>query len=114
MTGPAGASKPTAKPTKKPTPTPKPAAKIVSFSASPKAATVGESVSFSYQFINGTDCTISFDDGSGPQSCPSSGGTGSVAHAFDSAGTYNVVLEIGGSGGSDTAVETVVVTDVAP
>ena len=35
-------------------------------------------------------------------------------HVFDSGGTYNVVLNISGPGGSDTAVRTVVVVDVSP
>ncbi|HSS36563.1 MAG TPA: hypothetical protein VLR93_09820 [Patescibacteria group bacterium] len=108
--------KPTAKPTKKPkpTPAPEPAPRITSFDASPPAATAGEAVSFSYQFSHGTGCAISFDDGSGTQNCPASGGSGSVTHAFESGGTFNVVLNISGPGGSDTAVRTVVVVDVSP
>ena len=108
--------KPTAKPTKKPkpTPAPEPAPRITSFDASPPAATAGEAISFSYQFSHGTGCAISFDDGSGTQNCPASGGSGSVNHAFESGGTFNVVLNISGPGGSDTAVRTVVVVDVSP
>lgn len=106
---PAPTPKPTPKPTKKPTPTPKPAANISSFDAAPPSAGVGESVTFSYQYTHGTSCSISFSDGSGPQPCPLSGGSDSLSHAFDSADTYNVVLEIGGPGGPDTKTVTVVV-----
>ena len=107
--------RPTPKPTKRPTPTPKPAAHITAFGASPASAAINEVVTFSYSFTHATGCVISFDDGSGTQSCSASGdGSNSITHSFDAASTYHVVLTIDGAGGSDTQPVTVVVADAAP
>ncbi len=111
---PTSTPRPTPKPTKRPTPTPKPAARITAFDATPASPAVNDSVTFSYGFSNGTGCAISFDDGSGLQACPASGGSGSIAHSYDTAGTYHVVVTIDGPGGSDSAAVTITVADAAP